>query len=131
MVYFFCNFFIFIYFLISIFLTTLIFTRNINVFQFDIETKNSSISICSQMFCEVSMASLESNSTWTVLEKIISSYFNDTWFIDNYPMYLWSVFETNTVRTNNDVKGWHNLLKKVVWKAHQNIFKIVNIFKKE
>ena len=34
-------------------------------------------------------------------------------------------------RTNNHVEGWHNRLKKVVGKAHPNVFEIVETFKKE
>ena len=35
------------------------------------------------------------------------------------------------IRTNNHVEGWHSRLKKVVGKAHPNIFEIVEVFKKE
>ena len=49
----------------------------------------------------------------------------------NYPLPLWNVFESGSVRTNNHVEGWHSRLKKVVGKAHPNIFEIVEVFKKE
>ena len=39
--------------------------------------------------------------------------------------FMWNVFESGSVRTNNHVEGWHSRLKKVVWKAHSNIFEIV------
>ena len=41
---------------------------------------------------------------------------------------------SGSVRTNNHVEGWHgwhSRLKKVVGKAHPNIFEIVEVFKKE
>ena len=41
---------------------------------------------------------------------------------------------SGSVRTNNYVEGWHgwhSRLKKVVGKAHPNIFEIVEVFKKE
>ena len=49
----------------------------------------------------------------------------------NYPLPLWNVFESGSVHTNNHVEGWHSRLKKVVGKAHPNIFEIVEVFKKE
>ena len=34
-------------------------------------------------------------------------------------------------RTNNCVEGWHTRLKKVVGKAHPNLFEIIEVMKKE
>ena len=45
--------------------------------------------------------------------------------------FVWNIFESGSVRTNNHVEGWHSRLKKVVGKAHPNIFEIVEVFKKE
>ena len=58
-------------------------------------------------------------------------YFERTWLVGNYHLSHWNVFETDCVRTNNHVEGWHNRLKKVVGKAHPNVFEIVETFKKE
>ena len=38
--------------------------------------------------------------------------------MDSYPLLLWSVFESGSIRTNNHVEGWHNRIKKIVVKAH-------------
>ena len=59
------------------------------------------------------------------------TYHKETWLVGNYPLPLWNVFESGSVRTNNHVEGWHSRLKKVVGKAHPNIFEIVEVFKKE
>jgi len=34
-------------------------------------------------------------------------------------------------QTNNRVEGWHTRLKKVVGKAHSNLFEIIDVMKKE
>ena len=49
----------------------------------------------------------------------------------SYPLPLWNVFESGSIRTNNHVEGWHNRLKNIVGKTHPNVFKIVETFKKE
>ena len=40
-------------------------------------------------------------------------------------------FDSTSIRTNNHVEGWHSRLKKVVGKAHPNVFEIVESLKKE
>ena len=38
---------------------------------------------------------------------------------------------SESARTNNHIEGWHSKLKKVVGKAHPNVYEIVEIFKRE
>ena len=59
------------------------------------------------------------------------AYYETTWLVGSYPLPLWNVFESGSTRTNNHVEGWLNRLKKVVGKAHPNVFEIVETFKKE
>ena len=60
------------------------------------------------------------------------SYFKSTLLVGSYPpASLWNVFETKSARTNNHIEGWHSKLKKVVGKAHPNVYEIVEIFKRE
>ena len=47
-----------------------------------------------------------------------------------YPLSSWNVHNLSC-RTNNHMEGWHSKLKKVVGKAHPNVFEIVRIFKME
>ena len=61
----------------------------------------------------------------------LTAYYETTWLVGSYPLPLWNVFESGSTRTNNHVEGWHNRLKKVVGKAHPNVFEIVETFKKE
>ena len=44
---------------------------------------------------------------------------------------LWNVFDEHTYcpRTNNNLEGWHDKLKRIARKAHVNIYEIVLIFK--
>ena len=54
------------------------------------------------------------------------TYHKETWLVGNYPLPLWNVFESGSVCTNNQVEGWHSRLKKVVGKAHPNIFEMTS-----
>ena len=44
-------------------------------------------------------------------------YYEETWLVGSYPLPLWNVFESGSIRTNNHVEGWP---KKIVGKAHPN-----------
>ena len=52
------------------------------------------------------------------------TYFEETWLVGNFPPSLWNVYymDTSSPRTNNHVEGWHNKLKRVVRKAHPNVY---------
>ena len=58
-------------------------------------------------------------------------YFEDTWIRGCYSAAVWNVHDSADCRTNNHVEGWHSKLRKVVGKAHPNIFEIVRTFKVE
>ena len=60
-----------------------------------------------------------------------AAYLERTWLVGNYPPVLWNVYETQQTRTNNRLEGWHSKMKKVVGKAHPNVFEIVEVFKAE
>ena len=47
-----------------------------------------------------------------------------------YPLSSWNVLNLSC-RTSNHMEGWHSKLKKVVGKAHPNVFEIVRVFKME
>ena len=48
----------------------------------------------------------------------------------NYPPTLWSIHDAE-VETNNHVEAWHSKLKKVLRKAHRNVFELVEVFQRE
>ena len=52
-------------------------------------------------------------------------------FISNMHVSQWNYFDSERPRANNHIEGWHSCLKKVVGKAHTNIYEIIEIFKKE
>ena len=61
-----------------------------------------------------------------------TDYFQRTWISGNYAPTTWNVHESyNACRTNNHIEGWHSKLKKVVGKAHPNVYKLVRTFKTE
>ena len=43
----------------------------------------------------------------------------------------WNVHDTDSVRTNNHVEGWHSHLKRIVGKPHPNIYECVQVFQRE
>ena len=45
--------------------------------------------------------------------------------------HLCGIRMSESARTNNHIDGWHSKLKKVVGKAHPNVYEIVEIFKRE
>ena len=59
------------------------------------------------------------------------TYFESTWIRGCYPAAVWNVLDSGDCRTNNHIEGWHSKLKKVVGKAHPNVFKLVRTFKQE
>ena len=59
-------------------------------------------------------------------------YFQRTWISGTYAPVTWNVHESHGgCRTNNHIEGWHSKLKKVVGKAHPNVYEIVRTFKME
>ena len=58
------------------------------------------------------------------------TYFQGNWMSGAYPLSSWNVHNLSC-RTNNHMEGWHSKLKKVVGKAHPNVFEIVRVFKME
>ena len=60
-----------------------------------------------------------------------AAYFEGSWLSGNFPPATWNVHDLSSCRTNNHVEGWHSKLKKVVGKAHPNVFEIVRAFKVE
>ena len=49
----------------------------------------------------------------------------------NYKLPQRKYHDNEGPRTNNHVEGWHARLKKVVGKAHPNVFEITEVMKKE
>ena len=58
-------------------------------------------------------------------------YFEDTWLVGNFPLTMWSVCQNDSFRTNNHLEGWHNRLKRLVGKAHLNVYEFVEVIQKE
>ena len=48
-----------------------------------------------------------------------------------YQIRQWNYYKIEGPRTNNHVEGWHSRLKKIVGKAHPNIYELVEVIKKE
>ena len=58
------------------------------------------------------------------------TYFEETWLVENFPRSLCNMYymDTSSPRTNNHVEGWHNKLKRVVRKAHPNVYELIEVF---
>ncbi len=58
-------------------------------------------------------------------------YFQGTWISGNYPPTTWNLHDLDDCRTNNYMEGWQSTLKKVLVKAHPNVYETVCTFKAE
>ncbi|XP_046569941.1 uncharacterized protein LOC124278264 [Haliotis rubra] len=47
------------------------------------------------------------------------------WIVGSLPMTSWNHYLTLGPRTNNNLEGWHGRVKKLVWKAHPNVFELI------
>ena len=64
------------------------------------------------------------------LEKLVG-YVSRTWIRNVlWPPTAWSAYQL-PVRTNNDVEGWHNRLKKKARKRLLNVYLLVRLLQKE
>ena len=44
---------------------------------------------------------------------------------------MWSAYQNDSFRTNNLLEGSHNRLKRLVGKAHPNVYEFVEVIQKE
>ena len=59
------------------------------------------------------------------------TYFDSTWMRGQFSLPLWNYYSYDGPRTNNCLEGWHNRLKRMVKKPHPNIYKLIDVFKRE
>ena len=64
------------------------------------------------------------------IEEFID-YFEHAWLNGQFQLTTWNVFMGDGPRTNNNLEGWHNKVKKIAGKSHVNIFEMVELFKIE
>ena len=57
-------------------------------------------------------------------------YFQCTWMRGQYPRAMWNFYNYDGPCTNNCLERWHNRLKRIVKKPHQNIYEIIHVFKR-
>ena len=62
------------------------------------------------------------------IEEFID-YFECTWLNGQFQLTTRNVFMEDGPRTNNNLKGWHNKVKKIAGKSHLSIFEMVELFK--
>lgn len=61
-----------------------------------------------------------------------TDYFVNTYFEGNFPQEVWTHFDSVGVpRTNNNLEGYNNKLKKFVGMAHPDIHRSILVFKQE
>jgi hypothetical protein len=58
------------------------------------------------------------------------NYFENQWLNDNY-IKIWNHFDTDGPRTNNYNEGYNNRLNKLCGSGHPNLYKFINILKRE
>ena len=93
--------------------------------------KTAALAFVPRRYVRLAWQALKANMPQLPRVEEFSRYFEETWLVGSFPLPLWNVFASGSLRTNNHVEGWHNRLKKIVGKAHPNVFEIVETFKKE
>lgn len=58
-------------------------------------------------------------------------YFEATWLHGAFPVRMWNVQYLDGACTNNHAEGWHSKVRKLVGKAHPNIYEAVSLFQAE
>ena len=65
----------------------------------------------------------------TAIEYSGLRYKERTWLNGQFQLTTWNVFIEDGPRTNNNLEGWHNKVKKIAGKSHLDIFEMVELYK--
>ncbi len=94
-------------------------------------SKTAALAFVPQRFVRIAWHAVKAEAPSLPRVQEFIAYFEETWLVGNYQLRLWNVFESSSTRTNNHVEGCHNCLRKLVGKAHPNVFEITETVKKE
>ena len=61
----------------------------------------------------------------------LGDYVTSQWVEGDLPQTAWNHHQTAGPRTNNHLEGWHGRLKKVISKAHPNVFEMLAFLRNE
>ncbi|XP_046553519.1 uncharacterized protein LOC124262952 [Haliotis rubra] len=61
----------------------------------------------------------------------LADYVTSTWIEGDFSQASWNHLTPDDPRTNNTLEGWHNRVKKLVCKAHPNIYELIQFLKME
>ena len=93
--------------------------------------KMAAIAFCPQAFVRPAWMSVQQEAPQIARVDELVTYFSNTWVSGSYQVRQWNYYKVDGPRTNNHVEGWHFRLKRVIGKAHPNIYELVEVFKKE
>ena len=60
-----------------------------------------------------------------------TAHFDETWFEGHFRPRMWNYYRHRGRRTNNHLEGWHNRMKRISWKAHPNLYEVLELFQRE
>ncbi|XP_046578263.1 uncharacterized protein LOC124285967 [Haliotis rubra] len=61
----------------------------------------------------------------------LADYVTTQWVEGHIPQTAWNHYQNTGPRTNNHLEGWHGRLKKIISKAHPNVFEMLSFLRKE
>ncbi len=93
--------------------------------------KMGAIAFCPPAFVRPAWISVQQEAPQLPRVDELVEYLSATWVRGNYQIRQWNYYKVEGPRTNNHVEGWHSRLKKIVGKAHPNIYELVEVIQKE
>ena len=93
--------------------------------------KMAAVAFCPPQFVRTAWLGVKQEAPQVSRVDELLSYFEQTWMIGQFHPRQWNYFDFEGPRTNNHVEGWHSRLKKVVGKAHPNVYEIIEVFQNE
>ena len=89
---------------------------------------NCHISICASLLCVTSLASYRSCCPTISPHQGVHPVFWRYLVGSNFLLIMWSVYQSDSFRTNNHLEGWHDCLNG---NTHPNIYEFVEVVQKE
>ena len=91
-------------------------------------SNNCRISICASPLCVTSLASYRSCCPTISPHQGVHPVFWRYMVGSNFLLIMWSVYQSDSFRTNNHLEGWHDCLNG---NTHPNIYEFVEVVQKE
>ena len=93
--------------------------------------KSAAIAFVPLNFVRVSWDGLKAEMPDDERVESFAIYIDQTWMNGNFRPRMWNYYAHTGPRTNNHLEGWHNRMKRILRKAHPNLYEILELFQRE